>query len=166
MMNVLITYYTKTNTTKEICEYIGEKLTSRGNNVTIISIEQILSSELGMNMLDSYDEIIIGAPINGMNWAPDAKTFVDKNMSVLMSKQIAIFFDAYLIDNSYGFWTKIIKKSLKKYEEALKPVAVGKFGGRVDKAFSGVPKLLFGSKKHTPLDRRDWVEIDRFVEKL
>lgn len=159
MSNVLITYYTKTNTTKEICEYIDEKLSGRGKDVTMLPLDQVQN-------LNAYDKIVIGAPINGMNWATDAKTFVASNEGTLKNKRVALFFDGYLLNNSYGIWNRAIKKSLSKYEAIIEPIAVGKFGGRVDKPFSGFPKLLFGSKKNAPLDRRDWSIIDAFIDKL
>jgi menaquinone-dependent protoporphyrinogen IX oxidase len=114
----------------------------------------------------NIDKIIIGAPINGMMWVKTAKEFVINNSTVLKTKIVGLFFDAYLIDNCYGFWNSKIKKSLSKFEDMVKPLAIGKFGGRVDKAFTGVPKLLFGNKSDAPLDRRNWESIDEFIKKM
>ena len=152
MSKILITYYTKTNTTKEICEYIGNKLGENGDGITIKPISEA-------NDIISYDKVIIGAPINAMMWVKEAKGFVLNNADILKTKKVGLFFNAYLIDNCYGFWNSRIKNSLKLLKKCVAPIVIGKFGGRVDKPFKGFPKLLFGSKSNSPLDRRNWDEI-------
>lgn len=159
MQKVLITYYTKTNTTKEICEFISDEMQKKAENTEVISINEVKD-------LSKYDKIIVGAPINGMMWVNDAKDFVIKNSEILKTKKVGLFFNAYLIDNSYGFWNSKIKKSLDKYINLVNPISIGKFRGRVDKPFSGFPKLIFGCKSDAQLDRRNWVEIGKFIEKI
>jgi menaquinone-dependent protoporphyrinogen oxidase len=159
MRKLLITYYSKTNTTKEICEYMSQKLSESNNEITVLPIDQV-------NELNTYDTVIIGGPINGMRWAEPVQKFTENNAEILKNKQVSLFYVSYLLDNGYKLWQKTIKKSLNKYKALMNPIAIGEFYGRVEKSFTGVPKLLFGSSKDAPLDRRDWSKIDAFIEQV
>ena len=156
MKNILLTYYTKTNTTKEICEYIMDQLKDTGCDLSLQPMENVKN-------LENYDLVILGAPIHGMNWATEAKAFADANLALLKDKKVALFYNAYLLNNSRKMWQKPIHKSLNTYISSLNPIAVGEFNGRVDSPFKGIPKLIFGSRPNEPLDRRNWADIDQFV---
>ena len=56
-------------------------------------------------------------------------------------------------------WKKTINKSLNKASALVKPMMIGKFDGRIEDEFPGFVRLLFGVKKGTPLDLRDWDAI-------
>lgn len=157
MKKLLIAYYTKTNTTKEISEYIGQELKATFE-VEILPLSEVKN-------LNDYEIIVIGAPINGMNWVPDAKTFVTEHLEQLKAKKVGLFYVSYLLDNGYGIWQKAIHGSLKAYAPPLN-ATIGEFYGRVDKPFGGFPRLLFGSKKEASLDRRDYKQIDEYIKRL
>ena len=91
---------------------------------------------------------------------------VINNIQILKDKQVYLFYVSYLLDNCYKLWQKSIRKSLNKYKNLVNPIATGEFYGRVEKPFTGIPKLLFGCKKDVSLDRRNWEIIDQFVEKI
>jgi menaquinone-dependent protoporphyrinogen IX oxidase len=116
--------------------------------------------------IDSFDAVIIGAPINGMRWVEEAKNFVERNAGIMQSKKVVLFYVSYLLDNGYGIWQKSIHGSLKKLVPLVKPVAIGEFKGRVDKPFTGFIRFLFGSRKDEPIDRTDWDHVDDFADNL
>lgn len=158
-MNVLVTYHTKTSTTKEFAEHIANSLYQRGLNVECLPMSGVIS-------LSNYDAYILGAPINGMQWTPEATNFVNIHLNELRSKPFASFFTSYLIDNCRPTFQKAIKESLKKATHDLPLLAEGYFKGRIDKPFPAPLRLLFGAKKDMPLDRRDWQLVDSFVDEV
>jgi len=67
-------------------------------------------------------------------------------------------------------WKKTIDKSLNKVIAMVQPDKIGKFDGRIEDEFPGFARLLFGVKKGTPLDLRDWDAIrawaNEYVQQL
>lgn len=159
MKEVLIAYYTETDTTKEISQYISDKLKIKEYQVTLQPLDQV-------KQLDKFNTIIVGTPIHGMQIDQNTKYFLDTNLDKLRQKTIGLFYNSYLLDNGHKFWQKAIRKAYNKYQNSLNPVAIGEFYGRIDKHFSGLPKLLLGPKETQPLDRRDWNQVDQFIDKL
>jgi menaquinone-dependent protoporphyrinogen IX oxidase len=159
MKNVLVTYYSKTNTTKMIAEKIGELISSESLKVSIQPIE-------ATTRLSDYDGVIIGAPIHGMRWATEIVDYINLHASELKDIKTAYFFSSYIIKTGSGFWRRAITKSLDTVNELISPIQQGKFGGRVDKVFGGFPRLIFGIKKSSPIDVVDWEEVAAFADLL
>jgi len=171
MKKILITYYTRTNTTKDISEKIGEILRSELTEVTIAPMESTMDAKTDAPMYDTsnlsdYDAVIIGAPIHGMRWSTEAVNYVSAHASELASTKTAYFFCSYMIKTGRAFWKKAIDKSLDMVNEHISPIQKGKFGGRLDKPFGGFPRLIFGVKKDAPIDVVDWDEVTAFAEKI
>jgi menaquinone-dependent protoporphyrinogen oxidase len=158
-MKILITYYTKTQTTSEAAGEIAGILKQQNHEVDIIP----LASVSGM---ESYEAVVIGAPINAMNWHPDATRFVETHREALSKIPVAYYFMSYLLYTGRTFWKKIIRKSLKKVSTVVSPVSVGMFGGKVDKAFPAPARLLFGVAKQAPSDVRDMETVRIWAKEL
>jgi len=156
-MKTLIVYYTKTNTTKEIAERIAEKLISKGHDVDIMLVDENI--DLGM-----YENVVIGAPINGMRMVPEFQKFIDENYVLLQAKNVSIFAVSYLIRIGRMMWQKAIRRAVKNYETISSNIKI--FQGRIDKPFSAFPRFMFGVKKSTPTDLREWSVIDKWIDTL
>lgn len=152
MSKLCIAYVTKTNTTKEIAEEIGKVVQEKNWDVKVLPVSAIVS-------LEEFDAILIGSPINGMQWLPEANEFVEKYQEELSKLPTSYFLVSYLINSGAKMWKKTINKSLDKASALVKPMMIGKFDGRVEDEFPGFVRLLFGIKKGTPLDLRDWDQI-------
>jgi len=163
MKKLCIAYVTKTNTTKEIAEEIGKIAREKEWTVKVLPLTAVAD-------LREYDAVLIGAPINGMQWLPPAVEFVEKHQNVLAERPTSYFLVSYLMNSGAKMWKKTIDKSLNKVSELVQPFMIGKFDGRVEDEFGTIPRLLFGLKKDTPLDLRDWDQIRRwskeFIEEL
>ena len=163
MKNLCIAYVTKTNTTKEIAEEIAKVARDKSWEVKVQPLKAITS-------LEDFDAVLIGAPINGMQWLPEANEFVEKNQKALSRMSTSYFLVSYLMNSGSKMWKKTIDKSLNKAIALVPPVKIGKFDGRVEDEFATIPRLLFGLKKNTPLDLRDWDAIrawaKEYIEKL
>jgi len=159
MKSVLITYYTKTNTTKDICQYIESKLSKANITIDVIPLNKIAD-------ISPYDTIIIGAPINGMNWVLEATEFVSAYSDILRTKEVAMFFTSYLINNCRPIWQRALRKTFNKYENSIGLIATGMFNGQIDSPFTGIPRLIFGNDPKQALDRRDYSQVDDFIKRL
>jgi menaquinone-dependent protoporphyrinogen oxidase len=152
MSKLCIAYVTKTNTTKEIAEEIAKVAREKSWEVKVLPVSAIDDPE-------EFDAILIGAPINGMQWLPEAIEFVENNQVALKKISTSYYLVSYLMNSGGKRWKKMIDKSLKKVSALVKPLMIGKFDGRVEDEFGTIPRLLFGLKKDTPLDLRDWDAI-------
>jgi menaquinone-dependent protoporphyrinogen oxidase len=163
MSKLCIAYVTKTNTTKEIAEEIGKIAREKEWTVKVLPLTAVTD-------LREYDAVLIGAPINGMQWLPAANEFVEKHQKVLNERPTSYFLVSYLLNSGAQLWRKLIDKSLNKAGRIVPPFSIGKFDGRVDAEFPAFARLLFGVKKGTPLDLRNWDQIrawaKEYIEKL
>jgi menaquinone-dependent protoporphyrinogen oxidase len=152
MRKLCIAYVTKTNTTKEIAEEIGKIARDKDWTVKVLPLTAVAD-------LREYDAVLIGAPINGMQWLPEANDFVEKHRNVLSERSTSFFLVSYLMNSGAMRWRKLIDKSLNKASNLVQPFMIGKFDGRVEDEFGTIPRWLFGLKKGTPLDLRNWDQI-------
>ncbi|MFO7841373.1 MAG: flavodoxin domain-containing protein [Fidelibacterota bacterium] len=159
MRKLCIAYETVTNTTKEIAEEIGHIAGEKGIIPDVIPLSAVEG-------FDEYDALIIGAPVHGMRWKPEASEFVLKHNSTLKNIPVAYFLDAYMLNNSYKFWQKRIRNCLNKVSSIVKPLKTGMFGGRIPEPLPAPMRLIFGVKKDAPLDTRDWDRIRTWAEEV
>jgi menaquinone-dependent protoporphyrinogen oxidase len=159
MSKLCIAYVTKTNTTKEIAEEIGKVAREKSWDVKVLPVSAI-------DDLKEFDAILIGAPINGMQWLPEAVAFVEKNQTALKEISTSYYLVSYLMNSGAKMWKKTINKSLNKVTALVQPAKIGKFDGRVEDEFPGFVRLLFGVKKGTPLDLRDWDAIREWAKEF
>ena len=166
MLKILVVYTTKTGTTQHAAEIIADTFRKRTFEVDVKTIEEAGS-------LSPYDCIVVGAPINGMQWHPQAVEFVTQHQSELKQKTVAYYFMSYMIGNGREFWNRKIQSSLNGVSGLVKPVHMGMFSGKVGSDFPAVARWIFGIKKGTPSDLtsdeqvRAWAEacVEQFAKK-
>ena len=156
MKKILIAYITKTNTTKEYAEHIKKGLEGEEVKVDLLRLEQV-------NNLKNYDAVIIGSPINGMMWTPDASNFVKEHVDELSKVTTAYYFVSYMYHDGRPMWHNAIDKSMAKVSNMVKPVIIGKFSGKVDRKFPRFFAWVFGIKKDTALNLVNLKLADKFV---
>jgi|AntRauTorcE11897_2_1112592.scaffolds.fasta_scaffold00019_30 menaquinone-dependent protoporphyrinogen IX oxidase len=146
MKKVLITYYSKTNTTKEYADTIKQVFSEHNFDVTL----QDFNNE---NNLKNYDLVIIGAPINGMKWAENATNFVEKNKEQLKQTQVAYFIVSYFLNVARKPFRKAIYNSLNEVSKQVEPISIGRFLGRVDKPLPKFLHFVLAGRSKSPLDQ-------------
>lgn len=156
---VLVLYKTKTGTTKEAAEVIKQVFIDHDFSVEIKELSEVTSME-------KYDGVIIGAPINGMQWLPEVTNFVENNKEVLKKKNTACFALSYIINDGRKFWKKRIKRNFQRGSGVVNPMDTAIFGGKIDKPMPGPARLIFGLSKDNPLDYRNEEIIKEWAEKL
>ncbi len=83
-MRVLVAFASRGGSTKEIAEFIGEKLRER-------NLETDVKDVLDADNLAAYDAFIIGSAVYYFHWLKQARQFVSKNRSVLSGKPVWVF---------------------------------------------------------------------------
>ncbi len=159
MGTVLIAYISKAGSTKEIAEEIGRVL---GENGIQTEIQELLK----LQDIDDYSAVVIGAPINGFRWLPEAEKFIEDHKAQLEKKQTAYFIVSYLIKTARASLRKKMGQTLEKAKSIVAPISEGYFGGKVDADFPALFRLMFGVKKDTPLDVRNWDEVRAWAAEL
>ncbi len=157
MKSILIVYVTKTGTTLHAARIISEVFESNGYSVEIKKIGDDIH-------IDDYFGIIIGAPINGMQWHPEAVSFITKNKQILKEKAVAYYFMSYILNVGNSFWNKRIQTSLNKVKNIVKPENIGMFNGSVGSDFPAVARWIFGIKKGTPMNLTDDSEVEAWAK--
>jgi len=83
-MKVLVAYASKAGSTKEIAEFIGEKLRARG-----VPAEVAEAASLGD--VRSFDAFVMGSAVYNFHWLKEAKEFVERNRATLSSHPVWLF---------------------------------------------------------------------------
>lgn len=151
-MKTLIVYYSKTGTTRQIAEAMGAEL----ENAEVKAIGDAIK-------FDDYDKVIVGGPINGMNWNESVKTFVKANQTELEKKKVAFYAVSYMVDACRDGWNK----KIHHFSDGMMKVDANTvFSGRVDKEMPGFARLIFGLEKGMPIDRVDLNQVKQFAEQV
>lgn len=159
MKKILIAYATRTGTTEETAREIAAVLVGRGLKAEAKPMAQVTS-------LDGWDGVVIGAPVNGMNWLPEADAFVTTRKAELAGTKVAVFFVSYLFTGARMMWKRAIKKNLDKVTSFTGASAAAVLGGRLPGPLPGFARFMFGTRKDAPLDVRDSGATREWAEAL
>ena len=161
MENLLIAYYSKTGSTKEVSEKIGIALKEFNFNVDVLPMTEISS-------IEGYDAVIIGAPINGFRWVPEADQFIGRFKEDLLKRPVFTFCLSYLSHYPRPFFRNMIRNNYEKSNAGLAPVKTAVFGG-ISMNGAGFPTFIrwvFGVPSNIPADTREWLQIMKWAKDL
>ena len=147
-MTVLVAYGTKHGSTQEVAESIAATLEEQGCEVALRAASQVED-------IDAYDGVVVGGSLYTGRWHPDARRFVRRHHSELVTRPLAVFAmgPRTMADDDVAAARKQLDHALADFPD-LKPVATEIFGGVVD------PKKLHFPLNHLPAsDARDWKAI-------
>jgi menaquinone-dependent protoporphyrinogen oxidase len=159
MGKVLVAYATKTGTTKEAAEEIAAVLQSLGIDAEAKPIGCTKS-------LTEYSGFVVGSPINGMKWMPEAAAFVQTNSETLRSRPCALFTVSYMHEYARKRWAASIEKDIAIHVELAAPKATAIFGGRIPNKIPTVFRFMFGLPADIGLDSRKPGEVRSWAEGL
>lgn len=159
MKKVLIAYWSKTGSTQETAELIGNILIQNKFDVVVAPISSCTD-------IANFDICIIGAPINGMQWVPDATAFVDRNANILSTKKTVLFCLSYIYQTGSSIWHNAIAKTLQPFAEKTNAIETAVFGGRVAEPVPLPMRYIFGIKKESPIDLMNTEEITQWTQDL
>jgi len=163
---VLITYASRTGFTVGVTEAIGKTLAEHNIFAHVVPIDKV-------NDLSAYKVIIIGSAIQDRQWLPEAKKFIENNISVIKQKPVAIFSVCMTMAMSNAekykpgvlSWVDPIRSMTNPFSEGLFAGAldIKKIPNRSDR-FKFRISVLFGVWKEG--DHRDWNKIISWSEDL
>jgi menaquinone-dependent protoporphyrinogen oxidase len=160
MKKLLVAYATRTGTTAEVAAEIGRVLEAKGFAVEVRKLAEVVS-------LDGYAAAVIGAPINGMRWHPEASAFVAANKAALGAVPVACFYLSYIaFAGGREAWKRSISKGMDEVGASVQAVSIGAFGGALAGPLPAPMRLLFGIEKGQSLDKRDWDAIRAWASGL
>lgn len=163
---VLVTYSTRTGSTKGIAECIREKLSDLGENTDIAPMKEVTD-------LSQYSAVIAGSAIKAGKWLPEAMSFIQTHQHDLNNKNFAVFLVCMTLAMPKGnSYRGTVSSWLQPVRDIVKPVSEGLFAGTLD--ISRIPALsdrikfrlsvLFGVWKEG--DHRDWDSIRNWTQDL
>jgi menaquinone-dependent protoporphyrinogen IX oxidase len=158
MSKILVTYVSKTGSTKEVAERI-KKILSNNHQVDIRPMSENIS-------LEHYDGIIIGGPVNGMNWHVDAKAYVKTHEKLLKNKKVALYTLGIMAKQGRKFFMKKVNHVLDVSEKNINAMSTAVFGGVAEGGYSTFMSFMFGISKTSDADQRDWHKIENWAKEL
>jgi menaquinone-dependent protoporphyrinogen oxidase len=126
--NVLIIYSTTDGHTTVICSRLAEAIEDSGDEVTVVSIDDVQTIDL-----TSFDKIVIGASIRYGKHDKKVYDFIADNQSLLDGKRNA-FFSVNLVARKPGKRQPDTNPYLKKFLRQIdwQPKQLAVFAGKID----------------------------------
>lgn len=163
---ILITYASRSGSTAEIAEAIGERLSQSGTLVEVLPMQAVKN-------LSAYWAVIAGSPIRNSKWLPEAMQFVETHRSVLSQKPFATFtVSITLAMSNTEPYRQAVTQWIQPVRAQVRPVNEGLFAGRLD--FSKLPfnwdtlklRAVVALGIFPKEDRRDWKAVNQWADDI
>lgn len=163
---ILITYASRSGSTAEIAEAIGERLSQCGTLVEVLPMQAVKD-------LSVYRAVVAGSAMRSSEWLPEAMQFITTHRAVLSQKPFATFTVCItLAMSNTEQYRQAVAKWIQPVRAQVRPVSEGLFAGRLD--FSKLPLNWDTVKLRAVValgifpkdDQRDWEAIHDWAEKL
>lgn len=162
--HILITYATRSGSTLEVADVIGEVLTGRDFLVDVKPVNEKLST-IG------YGAIVMGSTIHMGAWLPEMIQYIRENKMQLNKIPTAIF-TVHILNTGSDANSRAAREAyIAPIREMINPVHEAFFAGKVDlstlsfidsvSARAIQPKIAANSG-----DFRDWSQICRWAETI
>ncbi len=163
---ILVTYASRSGSTREIAEAIGKTLTEKGTQVDLLPMQEVKD-------LSSYQAVVVGSAMRASKWLPEAMQFVRSHAAELRQKPCATFTVCItLAMSNSNQYRQAVRGWIAPVREQLHPLSEGLFAGVLD--FTKLP-LNFDTLKlrltvalgiFPKEDRRDWNAVRSWAESL
>jgi len=166
-MKTLVAYASKYGSTKEIAEFIAERLRQGGVSAEARSVETVSNPE-------DYEALVVGSAVYMQHWMDPAIEFVNKHHAALAERPVWLFSSGPL-ELSPELVAKndldIVPKEIPGLQESFKPRDHRVFFGVLDpKKLSFKHKALRKLPAARPLfpegDFRQWDEIKSWTDEI
>lgn len=163
---ILVTYASRSGSTRGVAEAIGKSLAENGLEVEVLPMKDV-------HDLMPYQAVVAGSAIRQQNWLPEAREFVKRHQDELKTKPFATFLVCLALaiqDNertrrSAATW-------LQSVRSLVNPVSEGLFAGVLD--MSKIREFHFRLLFRIPIllglfsegDYRDWDAIRSWANSL
>lgn len=163
---ILVTYASRTGSTRGVAEAIGTTLAEGGVLVDVLPMHAVTD-------LSPYGAVVAGSAIQNKQWLPEAMQFIQAHRAELARKPFAAFVVCMTLAMRNGeSYRPFVAEFVAPVRALVKPVSEGLFAGVLD--ISKVPSpwerlkfrlsVLFGVWSEG--DHRDWKAIRAWAESL
>ena len=167
MMNnrILVTYASRSGSTRGIAEAIGATLAESGLQVDVMPMQEVED-------LSPYRAVVVGSAIQAAQWLPEAMQFVRDHQSELARKPFATFLVCMTLAMKKGDYRDQVADWLASVRALVRPVSEGLFAGvlNVRQVRSLGDRLKFRLSVMMGVwsegDHRDWNAIRSWAESL
>jgi menaquinone-dependent protoporphyrinogen oxidase len=160
MKNVLVAYGSKSGSTAEIAEKIGEVLGARGLNVSVLPAAQVAD-------LNAYNAVVLGSAVYAGHWMFEAVNFLETHEVPLSTRPVWLFSSGPTgqgdpVERLHG-WR--FPEAQLDIADRIRPQGMTLFHGKID-----IDQLNFGEKLMIRAigaptgDFRDWDAITAWAE--
>ena len=160
---ILIVYGSWAGSTRDVAEFIGQELGSRGLECQVENAGQVAS-------LNPYGGVIMGSGIRAGRFHPGLVRFGKKYKSALTTLPVALFVVCLTMQDDNEENRCKVMEYIRMFQQklpGLNPVSMGLFGGMMDyDNFKGIMKRLVKAMKIPPGDHRDWNAIKAWTISL
>jgi len=163
---VLVTYSTRTGSTKGVAESIGTTLSGLGEVVDVAPMEEITD-------LSHYSAVVAGSAIQAGKWLPEAISFIESHQHELKNKHFAAFLVCMTLAMPKGkSYRDTVSSWLQPVRDIVTPVSEGLFAGTMDikKISSYSDRIKFRISIMAGVwkegDHRDWDSIEKWTKDL
>ncbi|NDJ52163.1 MAG: flavodoxin [Chloroflexi bacterium] len=159
--SVLVAFATTHGSTQQAAEFVATILREHHLNVDVQAAADIKT-------LDSYDAVVLGAPIYVGSLHGEAKKFLRQKQSELESRPVALFVLGPVQDvpEEMDGAKEQLAKNLEKFPW-LSPVSIEVFIGAIPKENLRFPyNLLPALRELTTGDQRDWDAMRAWADQL
>jgi menaquinone-dependent protoporphyrinogen oxidase len=157
---ILVTYASRTDSTKDTAEAIAKILTENGTPVDVLPMETVED-------LAPYRAVVAGSAIQNRQWLPEAVQFIQRKRVALNQKPFAMFTLCMTLAMKNGEkYRPDIMEWIAPVRRLVQPVSEGLFAGVLD--IGKIPSMsdrlkfrlsvLFGVWSEG--DHRDWNAIN------
>lgn len=163
---ILIAYASQTGSTRGVAEALGEQLAAGGATVDVRRMQDVTD-------LTPYRAVVAGSAIQGGQWLPEARQFLQTQQAALARRPFAAFLVCMTLamPNAANYRAHVASW-LAPVRAVVKPVSEGLFAGALD--ISKIPdwgdrlkfrlSVLFGV--WSAGDHRDWAAIRAWADHL
>jgi menaquinone-dependent protoporphyrinogen oxidase len=131
-LNAIVVYGTRWGGTEKVAQTISKALFDEGFTV------EVRDAKKAPTNVEGYDLVVIGSGLSSDRWTKDSVGFIERNVSSLKNKKMALFVSCSMADRKdegYNVGKKrYLTDTAAKY--GLSPISIGYFGCLMDFSYS------------------------------
>ena len=157
---ILIAYASKTGSTAEVADRIGETLSQSGLTVEVHPVNKVKD-------LSPYSAVVLGSAIRAGSLLSEMTKFMEANQAALRKRPTAVFICCMTLETDTPENREAVDAYLEPVRALIQPAATATFAGAMDyKKLSFAMRMIVKALKSPEGDFRNWPEITAWAGNL